>query len=101
MTSWRGSRGSRVFLSILIAWGGAGTVPCLRGQVQATPPPALLIEHAPLSIFTPSAALEFRARVSAPVDWMAVFLRFKGIDEFQARPMTQSDEGSYVLKFDT
>jgi len=101
MISWRGSRGSRVFLSVLIAWGGAGTVPSLRGQVQAAPPPAVLIEHTPLSIFTPSAALEFRARVSAPVDWVAVFLRFKGIGEFQARPMTQSDEGSYVLEFDT
>jgi hypothetical protein len=100
MINGRGMRTIRVFLSILVAWVGAGSLCSLRGQIQATPP-AVIIEHDPLSLFTPAAALEFRARVSAPVEWMAVFVRFKGIDEFQARPMIPSDEGSYVLQFDT
>ncbi|HEX9903018.1 MAG TPA: hypothetical protein VGB72_09180 [Acidobacteriota bacterium] len=61
---------------------------------------AVLITHTPLSEFAPSAALEFRAQPSSPVDWMAVFLRYKGIEEFQARPMTKSEDGSYLLEFD-
>jgi hypothetical protein len=32
---------------------------------------------------------------------MAVFLRYKGIEEFQARPMAKSEDGSYLLQFDT
>ncbi|MDH4197000.1 MAG: hypothetical protein OEW05_06320 [Candidatus Aminicenantes bacterium] len=59
------------------------------------------IEHAPVADFTQGAPLEFRARASAPVEWLSVFLRYEGIEEFQARPMSKAEDGSYGLTFDT
>lgn len=70
---------------------------------QGMPPPlgSIVIEHAPITDFNRGAALEFRARASAPVEWLSVFLRYEGIEDFQARPMTKVEDGSYVLTFDT
>jgi hypothetical protein len=62
---------------------------------------SLVIEHAPITDFARGAPLEFQARVSAPVAWLSVFLRYEGIQEFQARPMSKAADGSYALTFDT
>ena len=66
-------------------------------------PPAagVVIEHAPVTDFIRGAPLEFRARTSAAVDWLSVFLRYEGIEEFQARPMSKAADGSYGLTFET
>jgi hypothetical protein len=70
---------------------------------QETPAEAAgpVIEHTPIADFTRGASVKFEARVSAPVAWLSVFLRYEGIQEFQARPMTKAADGSYVLAFDT
>jgi hypothetical protein len=84
-------------LAMLIgAWPTA-----MSGQERVLSANPLVIAHTPLSEFTATAVLEFQAQPSWPVDWMAVFLRYKGIEEFQARPMAKSEDGSYLLQFDT
>ena len=76
-------------------------LPGAFSQQQQPPVTGVNIEHTPITDFARGAPLEFRARASAPVDWLSVFLRFQGIDDFQARPMSKADDGSYILNFDT
>ena len=80
---------------------GAWPAAAMSGQGQVPSANPLIISHTPLSEFAAAAVLEFRAQPSWPVDWMAIFLRYEGIEEFQARPMTKSEDGFYVLEFDT
>ena len=82
----------------------AGTLLAVPGRSgQETPAAAAgpVIEHTPITDFTRGAPLEFQARVSAPVAWLSIFLRYEGIEEFQARPMSKAADGSYALTFDT
>ena len=68
---------------------------------QAPPPDAVAIAHTPLSEFDALSVLEFRAQPSSPVEWLAVFVRYKGLQDFQVRPMAKSEDGSYLWTFDT
>ncbi|MBM3297953.1 MAG: hypothetical protein FJY83_10200 [Candidatus Aminicenantes bacterium] len=83
----------------------------LASAAHALPPPALqehllagsdsIIEHVPVSEYAVRGPFELRARVHADAEWVCVFYRCAGLEDFQARPMGLCEDGSFALDFDT
>jgi hypothetical protein len=70
--------------------------PALAGQE-----PALTLEHAPVNQFTFGQPVEFKAVVQGEPDFVNLYFRPDGVDEFQVRPLDKAPDGSYVFALET
>jgi len=61
----------------------------------------LQIEHIPLTQFTWGAVVEIKASVRGEPAGVNFYYRQAGVIEFQVRPLTKAEDGSYILAFET
>ncbi len=69
-------------------------------SVTSSAPP-LRIDHTPPPDFAFGATIDFRATVQGAPTEVNFYFRTPSIEQFQVRPLSRSDDGSYVLAFDT
>jgi hypothetical protein len=59
------------------------------------------IIHTPVSIFTYGEFIELSAQTSMDVEWIRVFFRYQGLEEYQVRNMDQIEDRKFNYTFDT
>jgi hypothetical protein len=76
----------------------------IHSYTAAEPRPTIqapVLSHTPISTFTRGETIKVEASISAEVEWIRLFFRSAGLEEFQVRNMEKEGDNTFAYQLDT